>query len=279
VTEDRRSATVRRVLVLLAASLAVRIAALVPVAAANVSPVFDEKAYFARAVAFANIAKSLLAGVAPRPLDVGEAYLTGAWPPLHSMLLAVPLLFASATPTAARAIVVLLSALTTPVVYLLARRFTSSRAALAAALGHAALPSMIAFSHYLWSETTYMFCLALGLLLVVDAAARAVGSSERVVGSSEPGREPPPRRGGAGARALAAGLALGAGALSRAAGLPMIALAPAWLAWRGARPLRSRPGSGCSRARKGDSCRFPPRPASISSSETTRFAATRRAAT
>ncbi len=210
---EERPTTARLLASLFLISLVVRVAFLLPVAGSGVPPLHDESGHYARAVAFARIGASLVSGAAPARAELAEAYHHGVWPPLHSLLLAVPLALFGADVSVARAAVALLSALTTPLVFLLAARLSTRRAALWAAGAHVAYPGFIAFSHLLWSETTFLFFLLATVLLTL-----------RVAGDASPRRR--------GARAALAGAALGATVLTRAAGVPFLALVPLWLWWR-----------------------------------------------
>ena len=212
-----------RVLTLLfLASLLVRLLFLWPVVAARVQPLYDENDYLQRAVAWREILGTVAAGERPTPEVVTNAYGGGDWPPLHPMLLALGLLFPGAGVGAARLVVALISAATTPLVYALTRRLASDGAARAAALLHLAYPGFVAYSHYLWSESTYMLLLLASMLAALDSAdAPTAGSRTR--------------------RALVAGICLGGAALTRAGALPVLAVLPVWLSCRlarlGLRPL------------------------------------------
>jgi 4-amino-4-deoxy-L-arabinose transferase-like glycosyltransferase len=204
------------------ASLLLRLLFLWPVVAAGVPPLYDENDYLERAVAWRGILGTVAAAERPAPGLVTIAYGEGRWPPLHPMLLALGLLLPGAGAGSARLMVVLISAATTPLVYLLACRLTGERAARAAALLHLAYPAFVAYSHYLWSESTYVLVLLVAVLATVHSEAAAT-------------------RRGRTWWAVAAGLCLGAAALTRAGALPVLAVPPAWLchrlARRGERPV------------------------------------------
>src|SRR5215510_7252989 len=114
-------------LVLFLVSLLVRLAFLVPVIATSMPPLLDEGPYYSRAVAIAHVIASWATGRAPDRLDLIAAYGAGVWPPLHSIVLAIPMAVLGASVAVARATVVLLSALTTPVLYALGARVSSRR--------------------------------------------------------------------------------------------------------------------------------------------------------
>lgn len=117
----------------------------------------------------------------------------------------------------ARAGNVVLSVATIALVFLLARRMAGDRAGLIAAALTASYPVLIAFSHYLLTETLYVFLLlaALGSLLAS-------------------GPQPTPLR------AAAAGALFGLLALTREVGLLAPPVAAAYLVWT----ARPRPGGG-----------------------------------
>ena len=70
-------------------------------------------------------------------------------------------------PTSARIMMVLVSSLTTPLVYILARKISSDKVAFYASLVHIFYPSFLAYSHYLWSETPFIFLLLLSIYLLI----------------------------------------------------------------------------------------------------------------
>lgn len=201
----------RRWLILFLASLALRLIVAWPVLSAATWPVWDEAGYLERATAFTRIIKSLVAGeLAPDTLDA--AYGRGVWPPLAPIVFALGLFAGGGGAAGARLVNVLFSALTTPLVEALTRRVSTGPAARAAALCHLAYPAFAGFASLLWSETLFIFLLAAAVLFFLDAA-RPGATPRRAVRS-----------------ALAGGLLLGLATLARAAGLPFLAVLPAWLA-------------------------------------------------
>lgn len=152
-------------------------------------------------------------------VEFGRAiYADGAEPrlwraPMEQWIVAGGLALTGGKLVGGRLIGALLSVLTTWLIYRAARRAAGERAAFRAAALLAFYPSHVAFSHWFWSETAYMFFAALALerLLAADAA----GGS---------------RRSAVLAAAAIAGAALGGAALSRSLGLAMLAVAAAWLA-------------------------------------------------
>jgi hypothetical protein len=132
---------------------------------------------------------------------------------LHPLLIGVAFAIFEPSVALARLIVAIQSALTTCVVYALTRRLADDRSALFAALLHVIYPSFIAFSHLIWSETTYMLTCLAALYCVVRVA-----DGERVQRQL--------------AWALLAGVLLGLAGLTRAAALPTVIVLPLWLLWR-----------------------------------------------
>ena len=166
----------RRTLVLLfVASFLVRLPFLLFAGAHDVQPLYDEANYVGRAEAMGVVLDNLLAGRESSAFEWRSTYRGGVWPPLHPLLLLLGLRTGLGV-VGARLVVLLLSALTTPLVFLVARRFTSRRGALCAAALHVVYPSFVAFGHLLWSETLFLFFLfatlwAFGRLVASDDAA------------------------------------------------------------------------------------------------------------
>ena len=195
-------------------SLTVRSALWIAVSASGMTTMYDEGTYLTRAVGYGNIVKTLLSGNQPDPTDYDWAYSNGGWPPLHPFL--IGLAFAAFGPSIAlaRLVIVLQSALTTCVVYALTRRVSEPRAALFAAVLHIFYPSFLAYSHLLWSETTYvLMCLS------------ALYFSVRAIASEENGRWQF-------IFILFSGLSLGLAGLTRAAVLPLLLVIPSWQMWK-----------------------------------------------
>lgn len=204
----------RALTLLFVISLALRCLALAAVVRSEVPLLYDESSYFDRALALRDLLVAYSRSECPADELWNRAYGRGHWPPLHAILLAGGLVIGGSTVAAARCVSVLLSALTTPLVFRLGLALSTRRAAWAAAGIHLLYPTFIAYSHYLWSETTAIFCFLLALHLAIQA-----GEADR------------PRR-----RlqlAAGAGAACGLGALARAALLPCVLVVPVWLAARG----------------------------------------------
>jgi hypothetical protein len=210
----RLGAHTKTLLFLFALSLLVRLIFFLPVAISGVPPDYDETMYYNQATAFRTIMIDFLHGQAPEGETLGNAYGLGWWLPLHPALLGLGLLLFGKSVAVARLAGVLISAATTPLVYALTAKHAGdakNKAAMSSALIHIFYPSFIAYSHYLWSETTFILL----LLLAVFFAKRLV--------DTPPGRKRT-------ASAAMAGLFLGLCGLTRAAALPFMAILPCWAA-------------------------------------------------
>lgn len=202
----------RRLVLLCALSFIIRLGLWLPVAHFQTLPFADEAAYFSCAVGFWNILEHTLGGSFPAEDDLRRAYHGGTWPPLHPFLLALGLLIFGNHVAVARFVVVVLSAITTPLVYLVTLKLSTRRAALVAAILHILYPSFLAYSHYLWSETTYIF------LLLAAVYCAVLASEERQHRWSL-------------CFATMSGLFLGLCGLTRAVIVPALLFIPLWLAW------------------------------------------------
>jgi 4-amino-4-deoxy-L-arabinose transferase-like glycosyltransferase len=169
-----RNSRKRTVVLIFLSSLVVRAVIWAVLTVWNPPLLYDELSYYERAIGFRNFLTGFLRGggasLIDRALAYGQlAYGQGVWPPFHSLILSLGLVFGE-DPAHARFVVVVLSALTTPLVYVLTLRLSTSKAAVCAALLHLFYPSFIAFSYYLWSETTYIFlfvsCVYLTILAI-----------------------------------------------------------------------------------------------------------------
>lgn len=168
---DHARNTARVMVYLFLLSLAIRLIFAIPVITNGTPTAFDEAGYFEMITGYQGILKSVASGQVPSQLSIDYAYNEGRWPPLHPLILAVSsLLFGGEDLTTSRLTVLLFSALTTPLVFLLTTKIFSEKPGRAAALIHIFYPSFIAFSHYLWSESIYIFLLLLTLYLVILAS-------------------------------------------------------------------------------------------------------------
>jgi len=217
---NQRVTTGRAMMVLFAASLGLRLLVCVAVIRTDVPLLYDEADYFDRALAFRELYVGFLGGDAPSEETWSRAYGGGHWPPLHPMAMATGLAIFGPNIAVARLLNVVISALTTSLIFGMTLTLSNSRAAWAAALLHLVYPTFVAYSHYLWSETT---AIALG----VSGISLAVATAE-----CRPGRRKI-------ARATLTGVVCGLGALTRPAALPMVFVIPLWLAYS-AREWRSR---------------------------------------
>jgi len=208
------------------ASLAVRLALWWPVAQAGVPPVYDEMAYARAAVGYQNVVAACVRGgvfwAQPAETDLRRAYSKGHYPPLHPLLLGLAFAAFGRDLALARLAVVVQSALTTCLVYTFTARLANRRAALAAAGAHLLYPSFLAYSHFLWSETTYILALLAGLYFAIRAVdqQRWTARAGFVIGC---------------------GVCLGLAGLTRAAVLPLLIVVPGWLAWAVRSPVTRRP--------------------------------------
>jgi len=169
----------------------------------------DERGYFNRAIAWHSCLNSLIHGTLPDANVSDTLYGYGVWPPLHSLLLSLGGMVAEIN--GVRFIPVLFSALTTLLIIKLAQKCGFSfKTALFAGFLHALYPEYIAFSHYLWSETTFTFFLLAGMVSALSSSDAPEGSRQRA------------------AYALLAGFLFGLGTLCRVTVLPVLALFAGW---------------------------------------------------
>ncbi len=138
------SPSLRRMLIWFGASLAVRLLLLLPVWMADVPLLYDEKDYVLRAEGFSALFTALLRGEGLDTAAWSQAYRGGLWPPLQALVLAPSMALGDAALPAARLVMVVLSAATTPLVERLARRMTCAPAAAVAAALHALYPTFAA---------------------------------------------------------------------------------------------------------------------------------------
>jgi len=137
------------------------------VVAHSSQPLADESAYLRRSIAFNQIFQNFEAG---EPIDSAaewQAYGGGRWPPLLPMLLGAGIYVSGfneidAQITIARLLIVIISALSTGVVYLLTKKLLDAQSAIASAFIHIFSLEALVYSHRLMSEVPYGF-----LILVV----------------------------------------------------------------------------------------------------------------
>lgn len=206
----------RAMLVLFAVSLVLRLAVLAWVVP-ETPLLYDEIQHHRRAAAFSEVVvQTVLPGPAAEE-ELSAAYGGGQWPPLHPLILGTVLAAAGNSVTAARFFVVLLSALTTALVFRLTWALGSPgrgtrRAAWAAALLHLTSPTFVAYSHYLWAETTLgLLCVGVALLALRTPAARSGGRLALA--------------------ATGTGAVVGLAVLTHAAAALLLAVVPLWLAF------------------------------------------------
>ena len=148
--------TALELVTIFAISLMVRVACWLPVAIHDVAPILDEASYLRRAAAFATLISHAI-GRAELPVGTAtEAYGEGIWPPLHPIMIALGFVAVGKSIAIARLVMVLLSALTSVLVYAVTQKLATRTTARWAAGLHVIYPSFIGYSHLLWSENTYL---------------------------------------------------------------------------------------------------------------------------
>jgi 4-amino-4-deoxy-L-arabinose transferase-like glycosyltransferase len=138
-----------------------------------------------------------------------DAPVLGHWPPAYEVFLGALFRLAGPELSAARWAQVGLSTLSIACVYGIAARAGGRRAARIAGLACAVHPSLVAYSHYLYSETLFIALLAASVWLYFRCCE-------------------PPRRSGL----VGAGVLFGLAALTRSTALYFLPVWLAWLAWR-----------------------------------------------
>jgi 4-amino-4-deoxy-L-arabinose transferase-like glycosyltransferase len=179
----------------------------------NATEVWDAYGYFSRAVGFQNMLTDLLQAHRPSSEDMARAY-SGTWPPLQPVLLSLGFLVFGNSLLVGRLIMIVLSALTAPLVYLVTEKLSSKHVALIASVIFAIFPSFIHYSIRLFSETTFIFI----TFLVLYCALRTVEGTPSFKRTA--------------LLAMATGCLLGLGTLTRAAGLLWIPIVALWVGWR-----------------------------------------------
>lgn len=145
-----------------------------------------------------------------------DAPVLGHWPPAYELFLGAIFRLAGPWPVSARWLQVIVSTATVAFVYGIARAAGGRRSARIAALLCALYPSLIAYSHYLYSETLYSTLLTAALFVWVRSPEG-------------------PRRG----ELAAAGILFGLTALTRSLALYFL---PVWLGWQWLRGRRREAG-------------------------------------
>ena len=203
----------RKLVLIFLASFLLRAFIAVLVITNETRPKFDEGSYFRRAVALTSILGDLARSQPPQARDKDAFYAHGLWPPFQPIVLAAVMLPFSRSVAAARILMVLLSSLTTVLVFLVTDKLAGPKAGWAASFLHLGYPSFLAFSHYLWSETTYILLLFLALYLALRIPECAPGPRRiRLV--------------------ILLGLSLGVLALTRSAALLPVLIIPGWILLR-----------------------------------------------
>lgn len=130
-------------------------------------PKSDEVGYFRQALEYQKIFKGILNSEIPQKKEFIQAYKQGRFPPVNSVLFALSFLIFSHKFIVARFLLILISALTTFLVFHVTAKLINSHAAFYAAMIHALFPSFISFSHLLYSETVFIFFLMLIFYLAI----------------------------------------------------------------------------------------------------------------
>jgi 4-amino-4-deoxy-L-arabinose transferase-like glycosyltransferase len=206
-----RQSGARLLILLFLISLTLRLLLAIPVIAANTPMRGDENGYVRRAKGALRIIKSILQGGEISSDDVDRFYGWGTWGPLYPVILSLGFLAFGEHVWVARLIVTVISALTTPLVYLLTARLSSHKAGTVAALAHLLHPGLVAFAHLLWSETLFIFLTLLAVYLAIQLKD-VTGLRNGVL------------------YAILTGLVLGMGGLVRPTILPALFLVPLWAA-------------------------------------------------
>ncbi len=200
------------VLLVLLVAFGVRVIALW--AAADAIPLLDERTYTQRAHALLD-GRGFLGSYQswvrhPTGMLSEIPQYPGAWqPPGQTVFMAGVMAVSGRSVLAVKLVQVVLSTLSVALVYALGRAWFDARAGLAAAGLAALYPNLIAFSHYLWSETLFVFLLLLGLYALTRSRAEPPGVADAVLG----------------------GVALGLGALTRGTLFLFLPILAAWLVW------------------------------------------------
>jgi 4-amino-4-deoxy-L-arabinose transferase-like glycosyltransferase len=145
----------------------IRIILWIIVSANKVIPTFDEATYYNSALAYSGIYNSILHFTIPDHSILAKAYGGGIWPPMQSMILGIFFLIFGKSPAIARFAIVILSSVTTILVFYISKEITNHKTAIAASLMYCITPSFIFYSHTLWSETSYIFFILLMLFFAI----------------------------------------------------------------------------------------------------------------
>ncbi|MBT3316811.1 hypothetical protein HN388_02435 [bacterium] len=184
------------VLLLILISLVLRGMILLPVVTTDTAMVNDEFSYFSRACGWS--------GLMLGKDTFSQAYFHGFQPPLWPITGGLSMLLTGNNIAVMRLLNVILTAITTGLIFLFGRHVVSRKAAIAAAAIHILYPSFTFFSHTLWSEPLFNLLLVIVMLLLV-----------------RPGRKNP----------LLIGFVLGLLVLTRPVGLSLLVLVPIWF-WK-----------------------------------------------
>jgi len=169
---------------------------LFPVVVTDTSMVNDEFSYFSRACGWS--------GLILGKDTFSQAYFHGFQPPLWPITGGLTMLLTGNNIAVMRLLNVILTAITTGLVFQLGRQIVSRKAAIAAAVIHLLYPSFTFFSHTLWSEPLFNLLLVVVMLLLVNPVRK---------------------------RPVMIGFVLGLLVLTRPVGLSLLVLVPIWF-WK-----------------------------------------------
>ena len=207
---DVRAVSRGSVVAMVVAAFLVRALALV--AADDARLVLDERDYLLRAEALLDgqgFLGSLQTWVRHEGNPIDLPQYPGAWqPPGQTLFLASALAVLGRNATAARFAQVVMGTLGVWLVWLLGRAWLDDRHAIVSAWICALYPNLVAFSHYLWSETLFI-TLFLAALVLLTRRRAAPTATEAVVG----------------------GALLGLAALTRASALYFLPVLLLWMVW------------------------------------------------
>jgi len=202
--------TIRFGLIILLISFSLRAVFAYPVIINETPPKFDEFGYFEETIGFEQITRDIISGEYPSEQVLELTYNDGKWPPLHPLLLASINLIFNGGLALSRWSVVIISSLTSVIVFSIGSALAGRKVGLAGAFFHILYPSFIAYGHFLWSETTYIFFLLLSSYTLI-----------RFVKDDQD-----PRRF---FFALLTGIFLGLSGLVRTTTLPFLLVIPIWV--------------------------------------------------
>jgi len=156
------------VILLFLLSVSIRLAVGIPTILADSTPVYDEEDYYRQASATKNMIQALLTNEPINPAHVRQFYMAGARVPGHALILSSGMLVFREGYGVARMVGIFVSALTTPLLFLVTlEMFRSKTAGIVAGVIHTFFPTFIYHSHQLFTETNYVFFVVLAVYLLL----------------------------------------------------------------------------------------------------------------